>query len=205
MKKHIMVLDLLFYVAIPLVVWNLGRDYMGDYYAMLSSSIPGILYSIYRFYEIRKVNFTGIFILSTLVIGTLLDFLAGSAIQLLWNNVYYSIGMALFFVMSILINKPAALFLSLDLVELQGNDRKSMKDLFYDKKVLMIFKLITLLFACRESVLTVIRVLLIHKYGVDAFDQGIVYRQIISWGFTFISMFGFLYIAKIINNMKPVD
>jgi hypothetical protein len=205
MKKHIIILDLIFYVAIPLLVWNFGRGYIGDYYAMLASSIPGILYSIYRFFEIKKVNFTGVFILSNLLIGTLVDFLAGSAIQLLWNNVFYSLAMALFFLMTILINKPAALYLSLDLVELQGNDRTIMKDLFYERKVLRVFKIITLLFACRECVLSVIRVFLIKKYGVDAFDQGIVYRQIISWTFTFISMFGFYYIAKMMNTMKPAE
>jgi hypothetical protein len=203
MKTYIIFLDLLFYVAFPLLIWNLGRDYTGDYYAMLASSIPAILYSIYRFYEIKKVNFTGIFILSTLIISTLVDFLAGSAIQLLWNNVYYSIGMALFYVGSVLLNRPAALFLSLDLVEMRGNDRSLTKDIFYQRNIFLVFTWITLLFACQEVVLSIIRVFLIEKYGVEAFDHGIVYRQIIGWTFTLISIFGFIYIAKLYNQMRP--
>lgn len=204
MKKYIILLDLLFYMVLPLFIWNVGRAYIGDYNSMLASSIPGILYSIYRFYELKKVNFTGIFILSTLIIGTLMDFLAGSAMQLLWNNVFFSIGMAMFYMATILINRPAALLLSLDLVEMRGNDRSITKDIFYQKNIFQVFQWITLLFAFREVVFSLIRIYLIRTYGVEAFDHGIIYRQIISWIFTLISVLGFMYIAKSFNKTRTV-
>ncbi|CAH0347439.1 VC0807 family protein [Bacillus sp. CECT 9360] len=204
MKKYIFLLDLLFYLVFPLLIWNVGRAYIGDYNSMLVSSIPGILYSIYRFYEIRKVNFTGIFIISTLIIGTLMDFLAGSAMQLLWNNVFFSIGMAGFYMTTILINRPAAMLLSLDLVEMRGNDRSITKDIFYQKHIFQVFQGITLLFAFKEVVFSMIRVFLIQRYGVEAFDHGIIYRQILSWIFTLISVFGFIYIAKSFNETRTV-
>ncbi|SFC64625.1 hypothetical protein SAMN05443252_10552 [Bacillus sp. OV322] len=199
MKKYIILLDIIFYAAIPLIVWNAGRGYLGDYNTILASSIPGILYSAFRFYEVKKINFTGIFILASLIIGTASDFLAGSALQLLWNNVFYSIAVALFFLLTIFSNKPAALLLSLDLAEMQGNDRASMNDLFWQKKVLNVFKLITMLFAARELVLSFVMLLLIKKYGVEAFDHGIIYKQAITWSFTIVCIGGFIYISKLIN------
>ncbi|MGM0866333.1 MAG: hypothetical protein ACQEWF_16795 [Bacillota bacterium] len=49
MKRNFVLLDLLIYVALPLFVWNIMRDYIGDYYAMLLSSVPGIIgLSFYR-------------------------------------------------------------------------------------------------------------------------------------------------------------
>ena len=202
MKKHIIFLDLLFYVAVPLLVWKFGREAIGDYYAMLASSVPGILYSIYRFYEVKKVNLTGIYILSTLIIGTMIDFLAGSAMQLLGNKVYYAFFIALFFLFTVLINKPAALYLALDLLELQGSKREPLKELFYRKTPLLVFKLITLAFFLREAVLAAVRIYLIGKYGVDAFDKGIVMRQVISWSFTILTMFGYVYIYSFLEKQQ---
>ncbi|WP_374056177.1 hypothetical protein [Rossellomorea sp. FM04394] len=83
MKKNFVLLDLLMYVALPLFVWNIMRDYIGDYYAMLLFSVPGIIYTVYRFIEMKKVNTFGLFILVTLIVGTLIDVLAGSSLQLL--------------------------------------------------------------------------------------------------------------------------
>lgn len=50
----------------------------------------------------------------TLIIGTLIDVLAGSAIQLLWNNVIYAYVMSGFFLLTILIKKPITLYFALD-------------------------------------------------------------------------------------------
>ncbi|WP_409299028.1 VC0807 family protein [Peribacillus sp. SCS-26] len=197
MKKNILILDLIFYVAVPLLVWNGGRGVLGDYYAMLLSSVPGIIYSLYRFFEVKKVNFFGLFILINLVIGTLIDVLAGSAIQLLWNNAYYLFVLGGVFLISIFINKPIALLFTLDVVELQGSDREKTKELFYRKKPLLVFKWITLAFAMRDIVLGVVKIYLIKEYGVDAFDKGILLRQAFSWGVTLLTVFGYYYITKI--------
>ncbi|MBM7691349.1 hypothetical protein JOC77_000754 [Peribacillus deserti] len=199
MKKNIIVLDLIFYVAVPLLVWNFGRDYMGDYLAMILSSVPGILYSLYRFYEIKKINFFGCFILINLVVGTLIDVLAGSAIQLLWNNTYYLFVLGGVFVLSILINRPIALLFALDIIELQGADRKEVKQLFYQPKPLLVFKLITMAFALRDIILGIVKIWLITEYGVEAFDKGIFLRQVFSWTVTILTGFGFYYVTKIVE------
>jgi hypothetical protein len=199
-NNKVMIGDLIFFLFFPLVIWNFGREYTGDYYAMLLSSVPGIIYSIVRFMMVKKVNISGLFIITNLVLGTLIDVLSGSAIQMLWNNVYYGYFLGMLFLMTIFINKPIVLFFSLDFAELQGADRKSMKESFYQKKVLFVFKLITFGFAFREVLLASLKAWLIIKYGVESFDKGIIIRQVLSWGITAISVYGFIYIYKLLNN-----
>lgn len=199
-KKNIVLFDLMIYVALPLFVWNITRDYTGDYYAMLLSSVPGIIYTVYRFIEMKKVNTFGLFILFTLIVGTLIDVLAGSSLQLLWNNVYYAAGISLFFLMTMIIRRPITLYFGLDFAELQGHDRTFSKRLFYKKPLYTLFQLITLCFALRSGILAVVKAWLILEYGVEAFDKGIILRQAFSWIMTGITVAGFFYIGKIIND-----
>lgn len=133
-----MIWDIICYLIFPIVIWNYGKNHIGEYYAMLVSTLPGILYSIVRFILLKRVNLFGIFMVLNLLIGTLVDVLAGSAIQMLWNDVFYSYILALIFIVTIVVNKPLFLFLSLDLVEMQGHNRTKMKSLFYQKKILFI-------------------------------------------------------------------
>ncbi|RBP03394.1 VC0807 family protein [Rossellomorea aquimaris] len=200
MKRNFVLLDLLIYVALPLFVWNIMRDYIGDYYAMLLSSVPGIIYTVYRFIQMKKVNTFGLFILITLIVGTLIDVLAGSSIQLLWNNVYYAAALSLFFFITMLLRKPISLFFGLDFAELQGYDRTFSKRLYYKKPLYRIFQLITLCFALRSGILAIVKAWLILEYGVEAFDKGIILRQAFSWIMTGITVAGFIYIGKIIQD-----
>ncbi|QTM98842.1 hypothetical protein ERJ70_05745 [Sediminibacillus dalangtanensis] len=198
MKKNIVLLDIIFYVLFPLFIWHFIRDFIGDYYTMLLSSVPGIIYSVYRFFELKRINFFGVFILVTLMIETLVDVLAGSSLQLLWNKVFYAGAMSLFFFSSIIIKKPITLYFGLDFAELQGYDRKFSKCLYYQKQLFLIFQLITLVFALRSGVLALVKAWLIIEYGVEAFDKGIILRQAFSWLLTGITIAGFFYIGKVI-------
>lgn len=200
LRNKIIILDLIFYVGLPLLVWNVFRDVIGDYYAMLASSVPAIIYSLYRFYEVKKINITGIYIITTLVIGTLIDVLAGSAIQLLWNNVFYNMAISIFFLSTLVFKRPMALYFGLDFAELQGHDRLFCRHLFNQKKLLMIFQLVTLVFALRSGVFAAIKAWLIVEFGVEAFDKGILVRQVIGWVFTGLTMFGFFYLTKVIKD-----
>ncbi|WP_201716042.1 VC0807 family protein [Rossellomorea arthrocnemi] len=200
MKKNVVLLDLLIYAALPLFVWNIIRDYTGDYYAMLLSSVPGIIYTVYRFIEMKKVNTFGLFILGTLIVGTLIDVLAGSSLQLLWNNVYYAAVLSLFFLLTMIMGKPLPLYFGLDFAELQGFDRNFTKRLYNKKPVFQIFQLITLCFAMRSGVLAIVKAWLIMEYGVEAFDKGIILRQAFSWIMSGITVAGFFYIGKIIKD-----
>jgi hypothetical protein len=49
MKNKIVVFDLLFYLALPYLIWKFGQEPLGDYYAILLSTAPGFVYTIVRF------------------------------------------------------------------------------------------------------------------------------------------------------------
>lgn len=200
MKKNLIVLDLIFYVGLPLFVWHMLREYIGDYYAMLLTSVPAIVYTLYRFKESKKVNVTGIFILVSLVIGTVVDLLSGSALQLLWNNVYYSLVVAVFFLLTMVFKKPLALYFALDIAELQGQDRSFSKNLYFQRKLFIIFQAITFIFALRSVIFAGVNSWLIQQYGVEAFDNGIVIKQVLGWGMTGIVVVGFIYVSKVIQD-----
>ncbi|WLR57309.1 VC0807 family protein [Mesobacillus subterraneus] len=204
MKKNVLILDLIFYVGLPLLFWNGFRDVIGDYYAMLASSVPAIIYSLYRFYEVKKINITGLYIITTLVIGTLIDVLAGSALQMLWNNVFYNVAIGTLFLCTIVIKRPMAMYFGLDFAELQGHDRIFCKHLFKQKEIYIIFQLVTLLIAIRSGVFAAIKAWLIIEYGVEAFDKGILIRQAIGWLFTGLTMFGFFYTSKVIKDHPEI-
>jgi hypothetical protein len=199
LNRNIVYGDLIFYLIFPIVIWNVGRDLIGDYYAMLVSSIPGIIYSMIRFILLKKVNLFGVFIISNLLVGTLIDVLSGSATNLLWNNVFYSYFLGSLFLFTIFINKPIALYFALDFVELQGQNRIKMREVFFQKRLLNLFKLITFGFAFRDILLASIKVWLIVTYGIESFDKGLILRQVLSWILTGLSIYGFIYISKLIN------
>ena len=129
-QKHIMWFDIIFYVVFPIFIWNMARDYTGDYIAMLISSVPGIIYTVYRFVLLKKVNTFGIYMIATLIIGTVLDLIAGGGLQLLWNNIYYDFVMGAFFILTVIFMRPIWLFFTVDFMELQGGDRKQLKKQF---------------------------------------------------------------------------
>ncbi|MED1204616.1 VC0807 family protein [Heyndrickxia acidicola] len=203
MNKQIVLSDIICYLIFPLVIWHVCRSMLGDYPAMLVSSIPGILYTVYRFIAVRKMNIFGIFMVTDLVIGTLVDVTAGSGTQMLWNEAVYSIIMGVFFGFTIFINKPIVLYFCLDFTELQGHNRKKMKPLFYRKEILRIFNLITSLFILRELLGGILKMWLVSEYGADAFNKGIIEKQILNWGISALAVFGFIYISKKLNEQKP--
>lgn len=199
--------DVICYIVFPLLVWNFIRDDIGDYYAMLLSSVPGILYTVIRFYYIRSLQFFGIFMLANLVLSTLVDVLSGSAINLLWNRVYFAVGVGLFFLGSMVIKKPVALLFALDIMEMQGQPRKPLKEIFYQKKVFLVFQAITFVFVFREGLFAAWKAWLIKEYGVEAFDQALVLRQVLSWILTGVTVLGYLYVGKVMHDQskRPVD
>lgn len=200
MKKNIIVLDLIFYVGLPLFVWHVLREHVGDYYSMLLTSVPGIFYTLYRFKEMKKINVTGIFILASLVIGTVVDLLSGSALQLLWNNVYYSAVVGVFFLLTMVFKKPLALYFAIDIAELQGQDREFSKKLYFQKRLFVIFQVLTFIFALRSGVFAGVNSWLIQQYGVEAFDNGILIKQVLGWVMTIFTVIGFVYVSKVIQD-----
>ncbi|EEK43172.1 Integral membrane protein [Bacillus cereus m1293] len=97
------ILDLVFYLVIPFLIWKFAKPYIDPYYAMLLSSVPGIIYTLYTFKKEKQFNVTGFFILITLISNTTVDLLSGSAERMLWNDAYYHIVLGIIVICTIFI------------------------------------------------------------------------------------------------------
>jgi hypothetical protein len=99
-----------------------------------------------------------------------------------------------------ILTRPLALFFALDVAELQGYDRKFSKHFYYHKPLLVIFQGITLVLALRSGMFAGVNSWLILEYGVEAFDEGILLKQVLGWVVSAITVIGFLYIGKVIQD-----
>lgn len=199
-KKHkvrtFIGLDLLFYAAIPYVLWKFGTDLLGDYIALLISTIPGFAYTVYRFVKERQFNMIGLFVIGSLLLGTVVNLLSGSAEQMLWNGIYLGLFYVLIHFIALVIKRPFALYFAVDVAYLQGYERESSKWLFYQKGIFKWYQMIQSFFIIRGLCLAGMNIYVLNKTGVDGYDQMIIYRQIIGWIFSALIM-GLYFYTKV--------
>src|SRR5213595_2070357 len=105
-KQLNLLFDIVFYFAMPILFWEISRVYFSDYISILISSLPGISYSIYRFLQTNGANFTRLFLFFNIFIGLFIDLCSGSALQILWNDAYYSLGLCISYLISCFFRKP---------------------------------------------------------------------------------------------------
>jgi hypothetical protein len=199
-----LIVDFVLFLIFPLVFWELCREVVGDYPAMILSTLPGILYSFYRFKSNGKLNFTGIFVILNLTAGLLVDFLSGSALQLLWNNVFNSVALLLIYSISLATGKPLYLYFALDLLVKQGYDRKITKELFFEKKTYKLFHLMTLIYCVLELIYIVWLSKWIMKYAVEAYRLDIILDKALDIVLSGISLAIFFFIYQTLNQITPV-
>ncbi|MED4015567.1 VC0807 family protein [Sutcliffiella cohnii] len=199
------ILDIIFYIAIPYIIWNYAREPLGDYYAILFSTIPGIFYTVYRFFKEKQFNISGLFILGSLCISTSVNLLSNDAESMLWNQVYVGYFFASIFLVSIFIKQPIALYFAVDFAALQGHARANSKALFSTKGIFIWFQLITFLFVLRGIVQNTLKAWLINTQGVDGYGQMIIYLNISGWIFSGIIFLGFILVGNKINRSLKVN
>lgn len=199
-NNKFIIFDLIFYAAIPFVIWKFGRELFGDYAAMLISTIPGFIYTVYRFVREKQFNIAGLFVLASLLLGTVVDLLSGSAEKMLWNGVYLGLFYVIIHLIALVIRRPFALYFAVDFVCLQGYERKSSKELFYQRGIFKWFQVIQLLFIVQGLSMAGLKVYLVKKYGVDGYEQMLIYRQIGGWIFSALIMGLFFYTNVPIQN-----
>jgi hypothetical protein len=200
----LLLLDVTLYFIFPLFLWDFGRSYFGDYFTMIFSTVPGIFYTLYRFKMTEHFNFTGIFIIFNLVSGTVVDLLSMSALQLLWNNVFTSLAIAMLYLISCLLKKPIPLFLTLDIMVLKGYDGAMTKKFFYEKKPLILFHALTIMYCLGECIYALLMTKWISLYGVEAFHFEILLDNTLNVVMTGISILSFIYMDNLINNIVSV-
>ncbi|GKV57759.1 hypothetical protein NCCP2222_37060 [Sporosarcina sp. NCCP-2222] len=195
MKKMI-VYDLLIYMAVPYFIWNYGREPLGDYAALLLSTVPGLLYTLFRFINERQFNITGTFILASLLLDTLVNLLSGSAERMLWNQVYLGYGYAFLYLISILLKKPMGLYFGVDFAYMLGHPRELSKKLFFSRELFNWFQLVTLLLVIRGIVQNSLKAWLLNSYGVDSYGHMLVYLKISGGTFSIVITSLNLYIGR---------
>lgn len=198
MKKFIL-LDVIFYVALPYSIWNYGQEPFGDYYAMLFSTIPGFFYTIYRFILERQFNIAGLSILLSLFLGTMINVLSQDAESMLWNQVYLGYSYGAVFLISILICKPLALRFAVDFVSLQGYSPEASQQLFSKKKIFIWFQLLTALFFLSSFCQNSLKAWLLYSNGVEGYGEMLIYMKISGWTFYGLILGGFFFIGSKIN------
>ncbi|AWE06490.1 hypothetical protein DCE79_03425 [Lysinibacillus sp. 2017] len=199
-NKKFILLELLFYAALPYIIWKFGREPFGDYVAMLISTIPGFIYTIYRFILDKQFNITGLFILGSLVLGTTVNLLSGSAEQMIWNGVYLSLFYTFLYFVTLIIKRPFSLYFAVDFAYLQGHDRKHSRALFYQKGIFKWFQWIQVVFIIRGLFMAGLTVFLLKKYGIDGYGGMLIYKQIAGWIFSVLIMGMFFYINIPVRN-----
>lgn len=201
MKKYTVILDLIFYMALPFVIWTYGREILGDYWAMLLSTAPGFVYTITNFIRDRQFNITGIFILVSLLVGTVVDILSGTAERMLWNQVFVGVAFSGVFLVSMLIKKPLTLYFAMDVAYLQGYPRENNRVLFFRKELFRWFQLLTLIFVVRGITLALLKSWLLNKHGVDAYGSMLIYLRVTSWVFGGLMIVGYIFIGNEITKV----
>lgn len=199
MKKFIL-LDIICYIVLPYFIWNYGRELLGDYYAMLLSTIPGFLYTIYRFAKERQFNIAGLSILLALFLGTLVNLLSGDAESMLWNQVYLGLAYGMIFLISILIKKPLAMHFAIGFVYLQGFSKQDSLSMFTKKGIFIWFQLLTLLFFINSAFQNLLKAWLIYTYGADGYGEMLIYMKISGWIFYGLITAGFFFIGSKVNH-----
>lgn len=199
-----LVIDVIVYFLFPILFWDAGRGFFGDYATILFSTVPGILYTLYRFKITERFNFTGLFIIFNLCTGIMVDLLSGSALQLLWNNVFLSFFLLIIYLVSYIIKKPIHLFFTLDILVLKGHDKSLTKEILYERKPLLLLNFTTLIYCVGEFGYAVILMNWISTYGVEAFHLDIILDNIFNIIMTGITIIPLFYIDSMIDEIVPV-
>ncbi|MDP4083146.1 MAG: VC0807 family protein [Bacillota bacterium] len=196
--------DIVFYFLLPIILWEIGREYLPDYIAMIISSLPGIFYSFQRWFQTGKLYFTRVFLLINIVAELSIDLLSGSALQLLWNTAFYSLVLCFIYLVSCILNKPLFLYFSLDLLVQQGYDRQLSKEVFVEKAALSVLKKLTFINGLRELIYAMTLMHQIKIMGVGVYTFSILLDQLFTFLISVISMIGFIYLYKLLNEIKLV-
>jgi hypothetical protein len=203
-KEWYLLIDLFFYFLFPFVIWETLRQFINDYPAMLLSSLPGIVYSLYRLFHSKELKFTRIFLFTNIIGELLVEILSGSALQLLWNSAFYSLGLAFLYLVSFLINKPLYLYFALDILVSQGHDRNIMKGMLIETNSLNILKIITFANTFNHLSYALLLMPLISIKGINSYSYSLMIDQILIFIMSAISVVGFFFIHKNINEIKLV-
>jgi len=194
------ILDIFFYLGVPLLVWNIFKEDLGEYYAILFGMVPALVYTIIKFILKKEWNVTGIFFLSIISLNFIFNVLSENAEQELWNGVYMAVLSIVFYVITILAKSPIGIYFFIDYAHAKGVPRKNSSKLYRSPENYHHFVKFTLFLVLREAVIGVVKSILILEKGVQGFNTIQITSSVLSYVFTGLTIVYVIYILKQIKN-----
>jgi hypothetical protein len=195
MKKRI-ILDLFFYIGIPLLVWNFLRQYTGDYNAILFGMVPAVIYTIAMVIINKEWNVTGVFFLSIISLNWLFNLLSHTAEQELWNGVIMSVISVVFYVFTLLLRRPIGMYFFIDYAHAKGIPRKDSTLLYRSSQNFHHFVNFTLFLISREVIVGGVKSVMIDALGVEGFNSIQITTAVLNYVFTGFTVLYVIYILK---------
>lgn len=191
--------DVFFYLAVPLIIWNLFRNDLGDYYTILFGMVPSVMYTITVFIIKKEWNVTGIFFLSLISMNMLFNILSDTAEQELWNSVYMGIISVIFYLLTIFVKKPIGMYFFIDYAHAKGVPREDSLKLYRENKNYPHFIKFTLFLILREVIVSIVKSILIVEKGVDGFNAIQITNAVLNYTFTGLTV---VYVIHILRRIK---
>lgn len=196
------ILDVFFYLGVPLLVWNLFKEDLGEYHAILFGMLPAVIYTVVSFILKKEWNVTGVFFLSIISLNFLFNVLSENAEQELWNGVYMCGISIAFYVITILAKKPIGIYFFIDYAHAKGVPREDSSKLYRSSDNYHHFVKFTWFLVLREVVVGVVKSILILEKGVDGFNTIQITSSVLGYVFTGLTI---VYVIYILKNIKKND
>ncbi len=199
MKKKIL-MDIFFYLAVPLLAWNLLREMFSDYHVVLFGMVPAVIYTAVSFFRSREWNVTGMFFLGLITLNLAMNIESDTAEEILWNGVWMGYISIAFYVFTIAIKRPIGMYFFIDYAYSRGVPRERSAALYKAPENIHHFYKFTLFLILREVVVIVVKSSMIKTQGIEGFNQIQVTTTTINYAFTALMIY---YIIRIIRQVTP--
>ena len=199
------IVDLMFYLGLPLMIWNIGRGFLGDYMAMFLSALTGIIYTTFKFYTEKKYNITGIIIVFGITLNLLLNVISENALEILFNGIYLNAVFLALYVVSMIIKRPMGNIFYIDYRLMYGEEQTISQDRSRRFSKREYFYYLTGIFAFRETVLLISKYTLVTRLGIDRANQIILINRMLSYVFIAVIAVMVLQIDKEWKKMIQIE
>lgn len=195
MKKKIL-LDLFFYLAVPLLAWNLLRGQFSDYLLILLGLVPGLIYTVIGFVLSREYSVSGLFFLSLISLNLAMNLVSSTAEQELWNPVWLSYLSIAFYALTMLVRRPIGLYFFIDYAHSRGVPRERSRPIYRAPRNFHHFYKFTGFLMLREAASIAVLTVMIRRLGVEGYNQIRLTSTVINYVFIGLMILYIVYILR---------
>lgn len=201
MKKKFFI-EIIIYTIIPIIIWRILKLKIENYYAMLASIAPGIIYTVYKLYREKMVNAIGGFIFFSRLLFLSLALLKKSDLWFLQSYIWHQIILSFIFTVSLIIKKYIPFYFFIEMYEGFGYNREDISLLCHEDRIYKYFKYYTLFYIFTRLFNSAIRYVLISEFNVEGYDKILVITYFIIWILLSVEI---KYVGYIMQKTKKID